>query len=260
MSDALIVRRGGSGGLPANAAVIRVSAPAGSTITFSKGGVIVKTLGPEKSHVNAGDADKADWFYPVSAANYGEWTVTASKANIGTGSYDVTVSSAKTYDVDISFGYLIYRNGWQHGYELSTITNVYDPNGTYAIDNNADPPRATTTRGNWGCALNNEIDVTNYNTLYVEIEIVYPDNYSSAFGLWVPSSDNARKCTAASSTTSGAAVSYDHNYGMARDTYTLDVSNLSGNYVFKVQVRDGATATRNYGIFLYDMYLSEDTP
>lgn len=255
MSECIITRRGGSGGLSTNAAVIHVSAPAGSTITFSKGGVIVKTLGPEKSHVNAGDADKADWFYPVSAANYGEWTVTASKANIGTGSYDVTVSSAKTYDVDISFGYLIYRNGWQHGFELTTIDDVFDPETSYTVDSSANPPRATTTRGNWGCALNNNIDITNYNTLYVDIEIAYPYNYRGLFGLWPLSSTNARKFYDGSGG-AGASVYYHHNSGIARDVYTLDISTLSGIHVFKAQQREGGgTATGNYGIYLYDMYL-----
>jgi hypothetical protein len=245
----------GGGGLPVNSAVIHVSAPAGSTITFSKGGVIVDTFGPDRQHINSSDAEKADWFYPVAPANYGAWTITAAITNLGTGSYDVTVSEAKVYDVVISFGYLIYRNGWQHGFALTTIDNVFDPNTSYTVDSSANPPRATTIRGNWGFALNNNIDITNYNTLYVDIEIAYPYNYRGLFGLWPLSSTNARKFSDGSGG-AGASVYYQHNSGIARSVYTLDISSVSGVHVFKAQQRDGGgTATGNYGIYLYDLYL-----
>lgn len=258
MSDAYIVRRGGgAGGIdPANA-VIHVTAQAGSTITFTKGGVLVGTLGPDKQHINAADSDKADWYYPVRPANFGEWDVTATLTGVGTGTYTVAVSEAKAYDVDVSLGYLIFRNGWQHGYEMSTITNVYDPQSTYTIDNDANPPRATTTRGNWGFALNNVIDVTLYNKLYVDMEIVYDTNYRGIIGLWLPTNQYARQFYDAQNG-AGASVYYDHNEGFARDVYELDVSGLNGNFVFKAQQRDGSgsTSPRNLGIYLYDMYMT----
>lgn len=257
MSECIITRRGGSGGLSPNSAVIHVIAQAGSTITFTKGGVVAKTLGPDKSHVNAGDADKADWFYSVSPANYGEWTVTASLVNVGSGSYDVTVSAAKTYDVDISLGYLIYRNGWQHGYRMETITNVYDPNHTYAVDNDANPPCASTTRGNWGFALNNLIDVTDYNTLYVEIaQQDYTGNYRGLFGLWNQAHANARAFSDSSG--GGATVYYQKNSGIPRAVYTLDVSGLTGGYVFKAQQKYDGQETKYCAFYLYDMYLSKE--
>ena len=100
MSDALIVRRSGSGGLPAHSAVIHVSATPGSTITFSKGGIVVKTLGPGKSHVNAASDSFADWYYAIGSSNYGTWTVTATLGT-NTASDSVTISSNQQYDLEL---------------------------------------------------------------------------------------------------------------------------------------------------------------
>ena len=128
MSDALIVRRGGSGGLSANKAVIHVTAPAGSTITFSKGGVIVKTLGPEKSHVNARDNTLAEWYYAVGSSNYGTWTVTAT---LGTNSSSNTIiiDSNKQYDAILRYSWtLLPRDGIQW-------TSSYNSPGSAAPSN-----------------------------------------------------------------------------------------------------------------------------
>lgn len=242
-----------SGGLSASDAVLFVTVTAGSTVTATKGGT---TLSPTM-WTTAADASLETAIFSVEPSLFdaqNAWTITATKTGIGTGSYTITISEAKSYFVELSFGYLIYRNGWQNGYLMETISGGYDPNGTYAIDNYADPPRATTTRGNWGFALNNTIDVTNYSTLYVEIAIDYPYNYRGLFGLWQPANANARKFYDSSG--GGADVYYQKNSGIPRDVYTLDVSGLYGEYVFKAQQRDGSTATNNYGIYLYDMYLS----
>lgn len=105
MSEALIVRRGGGsagGGLSVNAAVIHVVAPFGSTIELSKGGVAVKSLGPEKAHANA-DGVMADYYYPVTSANYGTWEVTASKSGETDVSETVFVSDEMQYDVVLQY-------------------------------------------------------------------------------------------------------------------------------------------------------------
>lgn len=102
MSDAFLVRRGGSGGLSPNSAVIHVTAPAGSTISFAKGGVVAKVLGPDKSHVKASDNSLAEWYYAISPINYGEWTVTASLSG-DTASDTVTISTNKQYDLELSY-------------------------------------------------------------------------------------------------------------------------------------------------------------
>ena len=110
MSEAFIVRRGGSGGLSANGAVLRITAPTGSTITLTKGGVTVAALAAAKGHTNASDATFADWYYSVSSGNYGSWTVTAARDG-ETASRTVTVDSAKQYDVFLAYNIYLIRDG-----------------------------------------------------------------------------------------------------------------------------------------------------
>lgn len=102
MSDAFILRAGGGGGLSVNAAILHVRAPTGSTITLSKNNVVVKVLGPEKSHVSADDTTFAEWYYAISSSNYGTWTVTAT---LGTdiASDTVTIDSNEQYDLELSY-------------------------------------------------------------------------------------------------------------------------------------------------------------
>ena len=84
----------GSGGLSVNSAVLRITAPVGSTITLTKGGVTVAMLAATKGHTNASDTTLADWYYSISSGNYGSWTVTAAKDG-ESASETVTVDNAK---------------------------------------------------------------------------------------------------------------------------------------------------------------------
>ena len=88
------------GGLTPGSAVIHVTAPAGSTISFAKGGVTVKELDASKSHVNATDSSLADWYYSVSSSNYGTWTVTASSSG-RTAFKNITVDANRQYDLKL---------------------------------------------------------------------------------------------------------------------------------------------------------------
>ena len=110
MGEAFIVRRGGGSGLSVNEAVLRITAETGSTITLAKGGVTVATLASGKGHTNAADSTVADWYYPISASNYGSWTITATNGS-NTSSKTVTVNAAKQYDVLLTFDLYFIRNG-----------------------------------------------------------------------------------------------------------------------------------------------------
>lgn len=109
MSDALIVRRGGSGGLSLHNAVIHVNAEVGSTITFSKGGVAVKILGPSKGHISS-DGKTADYYYSVSSVNFGSWTITGALGGQSAGK-TVTVNEVKQYDVPLSYNLYLIKDG-----------------------------------------------------------------------------------------------------------------------------------------------------
>ena len=74
-----------------NSAVIRVTAPAGSTISFEKGGVVAKLLGPAKQHISFSDSSFAEWYYAVAPHHFGSWTVTGTNSE-GSISQTITVN------------------------------------------------------------------------------------------------------------------------------------------------------------------------
>lgn len=103
---------GSGGGFSVNAAVLHVTAPFGSTVSISKGGVIAKTIGPGKAHTNADD-ENADYYFSITPTNYGTWTVTAT-LNSDSASDTVAISSNKQYDVELSYRLYLYNRGTQN--------------------------------------------------------------------------------------------------------------------------------------------------
>lgn len=224
MSDAYLVRRGGSGGLSANAAVLHVKAPAGSTISFAKGGVVAKVLGPDKSHVNSADSSFADWYYSVTPGNFGSWTVTGANSE-GSISQTVTVNAVKQYDVTTSFGRLY----WQ-GNEYGGVTGgwgaaqaYYDDGYSYkqlAITKNSGNIVLTSQypNGTEGClGTANKVELTRYKTLKVNVTAVSTPAY--CIPRIIVSTANIGRVSAA------ATVQVS-----AKGVASLNISSLSGKY------------------------------
>lgn len=92
---------GGGGSLNPSDALIHVNAPYGSTVTFAKGGVVAKTITPDKAFANV-DGTTADYYYPVKSANYGTWTVTATLGQ-NTASTTLVVSANMQYNIALSY-------------------------------------------------------------------------------------------------------------------------------------------------------------
>lgn len=103
------VNAGGGGSLQATDAILRVIAPAGSTVTISKGGVTKSDLG----HENAADTSLYDYYFIVHQSQFDSvnpWTVTATLGT-DTASDTIIINSADEYDVELSFRYWFVRNG-----------------------------------------------------------------------------------------------------------------------------------------------------
>ena len=111
MGEAFIIRSGTGAPLSINAAIIHANASLGSTVKFSKDGVIVKTTSPTYGHPNV-DGSTIDYYYTIYPGSYGTWTVTATKGSDAT-SETVTINSNKQYDVKLLYGNYLYRNGTQ---------------------------------------------------------------------------------------------------------------------------------------------------
>ncbi len=165
MSEALIVRRGGTGGFSINAAVIHVNAEVGSTIVFSKGGVTVKTLAPGKAHPNS-DGVSADYYFSISPSNYGTWTVTATK-DIYTSVKTVEVNAIKQYDLKVVYQLMLYNSGNTYDYPWRIVRKGYNAElpsgetlkcGPYSGNGNIYP--------GGGFVIDQKIDLSNYSTLY----------------------------------------------------------------------------------------------
>lgn len=119
MGEAYITRRGGgAGGLSNNAAVLRITAPAGSAITIQKEveGVYVDfaVLPYTKGHVRADDQTLADWYYSIGSVHYlpsgCNFKVIAEQ---GTDSDDQTVNITGNYEycVELTYNLYIIKNG-----------------------------------------------------------------------------------------------------------------------------------------------------
>ena len=160
----------GGGSLSPNNAVIYVFAKTGSTITFSKNGVVVKELDASKGIVSAKNASISEWYYSIGQANYGDWLVTATSTDLTT-SKAVTVSSNVVYDVELYYLYLYnagtYNVEWQTtnkryasntaGAKYPTISN-YDNRFGFSVSNGAGTYQIKDT-----------VDVTQYKTLWFEV-------------------------------------------------------------------------------------------
>ena len=196
---------GGAGGLSSNAAVIHVNAAAGSTITFSKSGVTVKVLGPEKSHVNADDNTLADWYYAVSSGNYGEWTVTATLSG-DSASETVTVNATKHYDVELSFDVKIYSPGQLSGFKFK--------DATYSYGQEYVSLKSKTYRTIGYLVSENAYDFSNCTVLEIECQRTKTE-------------DGIRVGLAATGDFSTSYVAYADATTTARKTLSIDLTNVS---------------------------------
>ena len=214
MSDAYLVRRG-DGGLSANAAVLHVTAHAGSTISFTKGGVIAKTLGPNRSHVRSTDSSLAEWYYSIGHDNYGEWTITSTLDNISK-SKTVTVGENKQYDVILSTLYLFnygavpeytFTRGGGGG-SLSTSGEYIYLSADTGAESYAEP--------------RTPVDITHYSTLYINVR-----GYSST--------GDGRCKLYISKTFSMNMTASVSAYSVGQ--WSLDISGYSGQYYIGMYIR-----------------------
>lgn len=153
MGEAFIVRRGGTGGMSVNNAVIHVNAPLGSTVTFSKGGVVAKAINPGKAHTNI-DGKTADYYYAINASSFGTWTMTASKTGETSVSKTVTVSAAKEYDVILQ--YIVPPEYQAIEYLQTAPANCYFDTGVDVTNSNIQTEvfcETTGATGDWHCYL-----------------------------------------------------------------------------------------------------------
>ncbi len=217
---------GGGGGLNPNKPLIHVNAPVGSTVDFTLSGIVVKSIPSAKAFPNV-DGTSADYYY--SAAN-GTYTVTATLSG-DTASETVSVSTAKQYDVKLDYATWIFKEGVGAVVALSSASQqnstVYT-NLTSYID---------VTRTQRGYAVSkiwttNTFDVTELNHLYVDMVItgVYDVGVTMQYNPVFCVSDNLASRSVDSTNEFSALLKHQFTDLAARQTYSFDVSNISGSH------------------------------
>lgn len=235
------VNAGGGGGLQATDAILRVIAPAGSTVTISKGGVSKSDAG----HENASDPTLYDYYFIIHQSQFDSinpWTVTATIGG-DTMSGTVIIDAADEYDLALVL-YNIYRSGTESvAMENVPATQYQTQLGTYTAY--SDYFNISTTGASHSIAriTSSAIDVTNYSSLIVRAK--YAGNAGNWKKIYVSSTKSAPDNNAVAS----ADVS-----GTTYAEYTVDVSSLSGSYYIAVGVTNNSS-TANTNMDVSDIYL-----
>lgn len=239
---------GSGGGFSINAAVLHVTAPFGSTVSISKGGVIAKTIGPGKAHTNADD-ENADYYFSITPTNYGTWTVTAT-LNSDSASDTVAISSNKQYDVVLSYRLYLYNRGTQN-VALEATTNMY-------FDGGRNSPRITYNSDsmlvkyvNTGIVETvNKVNLTGYNTIHLRA------NFSIITGHYyiIVRSQKGGGSSAQSYNIATIDIASNIIKNQEKD-YTLDISNVNGEYY--VGLGEWADGSETCRVVIYEVYANK---
>lgn len=239
---------GGGGGPSASDAILTVTAPAGATVTATKGGTsLTPTL-----WTAAADATQECALFVIPAAQFDSstpWTVTATSGT-ATASGTVTIDSNKQYDLTLDFNYWLVK----HGTLVGTFTK-----STYAnLTQSDDFVLMSISGANYGrITTQSAIDFAGFSTL--KIVFMRDDNGkygqswrgatyypSMGYGATAPSSDTSPNFTNYVVLNSSSGV-------ITSKTHTLDVTSQTGSKFVSVFL-GGSSSVSSYAN-IYDFYL-----
>lgn len=216
---------GGGGGLSATDALLRVQAPAGSTVTISKGGVTKTDAG----HENADDHTVYDYYFIIHASQFDSvnpWTVTAT-LGAESASDTVTIDSADEYDVELFYHYYLFRSGAGDSSQWTAY-----PQGNTKVTVGTDSIKIEQQGSGGSQYLSMQyktlLDLSGYTTLTVDYNFTsFPiagSNTTRAFGI-----ANSLRSSQGDYSWKGYTTFPQADYG-TRKTLTLDVTSLSDGY------------------------------
>lgn len=236
MSLTLNMVGGGVGGLTSTDALLRVQAPAGSTVTIAKG----STTKTDQGHENADDSTIYDYYFIIHQSQFDSttpWTVTAT-LNTQTASATVLISENAEYDLELSYGFYLYNNGdqctavtggWSYAaflstsnYSAGTLDTAYNGTTCYLSANGVNKQISAVTV--------NKIDVTDYNALRIEVS-----DYTFA-------GSGYKELDLVSSR--GDVSSYAAQVRIeSTGTFTVDVSSITGSYYIGLYLNSGSAGS-----------------
>ena len=217
---------GGGGGPSASDAILTVAAPAGSTVTATKGGT---SLTPTLWTV-ANDATQECALFVIPSTQFDAttpWTVTATSGT-DTASDSVTISSNKQYDVMLSFRHYLYRNGDEFTSRTGGWAWSSGGSGSYVNNTTAGQMEVTTTSSNYQTFLHtvNEVSVSEWTAVKCLIQT------NKSLNL-ITSTTTDRYTTGAVSQSTGILNNFTE--------VTLDVSSQTGVYYIGFKTASSST-------------------
>ena len=216
----------GGGGPSASDAILTVTVPAGATVTATKGSA---TLTPTM-WTTAADATQECALFVISSAQFDAttpWTVTATSGT-DTASDTVTIDSNKQYDVWLSFGYYLYRNGDEFTSRTGGWAWANAGSGTYVNNTSAGQMEVAITGSNYQTFLHtgNTVSVSEWSAVKCLIQT------NKSLNL-ITSTSNERNATAVVSQSTGVLSDFAE--------VTLDVSSQMGLYYIGFRTVSSAT-------------------
>lgn len=234
-------------------AVIHVTTLTGSSISFTKDGIIAKVLSPDKSYVRADNNMFADWYYSINSGNYGTWTVTAT---LGTDiqSDTVTISDNKQYDLTF-YTFYIYnqgntydsRTGGYEGKAWRQTSSSYNAKIPTIIYENTCIRINFQTEGSGVFLTKIPIDITKFNTLKALVDLPATSSTSGNYYFGLLSSNSATYWGSVVSN----SISLRSTTTRTETTISVDIYNTTGdNYVMFAQNYANAVNMTVYAIWL----------
>lgn len=236
MSLTLNMVGGGGGGLSSTDALLRVQAPAGSTVTITKG----STTKTDQGHENADDSTVYDYYFIIHQSQFDSttpWTVTATLGT-QTASDTVLISENAEYDIELSYGFYLYNNGdlrtavtggWSYAaflstsnYSAGTLDTAHNGTTCYLSANGTNLQISAVTV--------NKIDVTDYNALRIEVS-----DYTFA-GSGYRELDLVSSRGSVSSPAAQVRIE-------STGTFSVDVSSITGSYYIGLYLNSGSAGS-----------------
>lgn len=224
---------GGGGGLSPTDAILRVQAPAGSTVTISKGAVSKSDAG----HENADDNTVYDYYFIIHASQFDSvnpWTITGTLGTKVTTS-TIIINAAKEYDIALDYHVYLIQNGTVN--VAFTISGGSIASGTnYATYNSG---------GNAGRVAYYPVDVTHKSILSITIYNSTGQSYAPTTTPSIGIATSAPTVDVDTGEISWYAaykkITTNDSYIQA-GTYTVDISAFSGMMYIAMAV----CGTRNW--------------
>ena len=247
---------GSGGGVSSSKALVCVKAETGSTITFSKNGVVARLLNPNQGIPVFGDSSFSLWFYGISDSNYGTWVIEATKGD-KSAEASITVSDNKEYDVTLNYPIYLVKDGkFTADYTATRYGGSYleeNANGYVVLHSSA----ASNTYAT--CQFSPDIDVTEYKYIVFDGQArgYYKSGACPAYGIISSRASGANYTTFSSAK---VLLSATTNSLTTRATTYCDISSQTGSKSIGFQEAGSGSSNAQGDIYCYNLYLSREVP